>query len=348
MQKIKQKWSRRVRSGIMLQLIGMIAILLILALYAETQTVTILADDNEYKVAAVSQDAQTVLDHCGLELNQGDVYQAQHDENGNLVSITVTRGYPVTIFADGTCKTVYTANQTTSEILELAGITLGENDEVSPRADEIVQNGSDIVVFRITTETYTEESTIQHGVDYQYTSVLSAGKQLQRSSGSNGIMSTTYQKTYVNGVYNKIEALSQSIVTQPVNSVVAVGKKGAAVSPLDYSSISPLDSNGIPTRYTKKISGARATGYSASSNKTASGIRVPGGVGTVAVDPTVIPYGTKLYIRSSDGSFVYGYAIAAETGSAFHGGTTAVDLFYATYEESCANGAKSVDIYILG
>ena len=37
----------------------------------------------------------------------------------------------------------------------------------------------------------------------------------------------------------------------------------------------------------------------------------PAAVGRVAVNPNVIPYGTKLYIASPDGSIVYGYAIAS-------------------------------------
>ena len=70
-------------------------------------------------------------------------------------------------------------------------------------------------------------------------------------------------------------------------------------------------------------------------------------VGHVAVNPDVIPYGSKLYITSADGKFIYGYAIAADTGTGLMQGIVDVDLFYDTYYESCLNGRRIVNIYIL-
>lgn len=61
----------------------------------------------------------------------------------------------------------------------------------------------------------------------------------------------------------------------------------------------------------------------------------------MAVDPDVIPYGTLLYITSTDGSFVYGYAVATDTGIAVQDGRILVDLFYETYAESVINGAST-------
>ena len=68
----------------------------------------------------------------------------------------------------------------------------------------------------------------------------------------------------------------------------------------------------------------------------------------MAVDPDVIPYGTKLYIPSTDGKFVYGYAVATDTGIAVQKGEILVDLFYETYAESVINGAIQVNVYVVG
>jgi len=70
-------------------------------------------------------------------------------------------------------------------------------------------------------------------------------------------------------------------------------------------------------------------------------------VGIVAVDPSVIPLGTKLYIASPDGSIVYGYAVAGDTGGAAYNGDVVVDLFYDTYEECIQFGRRTMNIYIL-
>ena len=68
----------------------------------------------------------------------------------------------------------------------------------------------------------------------------------------------------------------------------------------------------------------------------------------MAVNPNLIPYGTKLYITSTDGKFVYGYAIATDTGGALLNGSCLVDLFYETYSEARMNGVQQVNVYVVG
>ncbi len=70
-------------------------------------------------------------------------------------------------------------------------------------------------------------------------------------------------------------------------------------------------------------------------------------VGTVAVNPSVIPYGTRLYICSADGSYVYGYAIAEDTGGACMAGDIVVDLYMNSEEECDAFGRQELYIYVL-
>jgi 3D (Asp-Asp-Asp) domain-containing protein len=68
-------------------------------------------------------------------------------------------------------------------------------------------------------------------------------------------------------------------------------------------------------------------------------------VGRVAVDPKVIPLGSKLYIKSLDGSKDYGYAIAADTGTAIK--NRYIDLFFGTKQECLKWGQRKVKVYIL-
>ena len=90
----------------------------------------------------------------------------------------------------------------------------------------------------------------------------------------------------------------------------------------------------------------RDSGYSAKRGAWgASGMRLSPGY--VATNPNEIPYGTKMYIASPDGSFVYGYAIAADTGTGLMQDVIDVDLFYDTYTESCLSSHRIVNIYIL-
>ena len=67
--------------------------------------------------------------------------------------------------------------------------------------------------------------------------------------------------------------------------------------------------------------------------------------GVIAVDPRVIPLGTKLYIESPDGSYTYGEAIAEDTGGAIKGNK--IDLFFPSYEECMRFGRRTMTVYIL-
>jgi 3D (Asp-Asp-Asp) domain-containing protein len=68
-------------------------------------------------------------------------------------------------------------------------------------------------------------------------------------------------------------------------------------------------------------------------------------VGTAAVDPRIIPYGTKMYIESADGSWIYGYAIAEDCGGGIKGNK--IDLFFDTYDECIQFGVRKAVVYII-
>lgn len=70
--------------------------------------------------------------------------------------------------------------------------------------------------------------------------------------------------------------------------------------------------------------------------------------GVVAVDPKKIPYGTKMYICSADGSVVYGYAVAGDTGGGLVRGQVLVDLYYNSINECYWFGGRQMRVYILG
>jgi 3D (Asp-Asp-Asp) domain-containing protein len=71
---------------------------------------------------------------------------------------------------------------------------------------------------------------------------------------------------------------------------------------------------------------------------TASGL--PVGKGVVAVDPSVIPLGTRLYVPG------YGPAVAADVGTAIIG--RIIDLWFPTYEQAAVWGRRTVTITIYG
>lgn len=85
---------------------------------------------------------------------------------------------------------------------------------------------------------------------------------------------------------------------------------------------------------------AYTSGHDGVGTRTASGTAVH--VGTVAVDKSVIPLGTRMYIVA-DGGLVYGLAVAEDTGVR----GSKIDLYFNTYDECIQFGRRDCTVYIL-
>lgn len=116
------------------------------------------------------------------------------------------------------------------------------------------------------------------------------------------------------------------------------------ISLFDVPDYIKFDKHGVPKEYQEVFYG-NSTAYTAPEGALMStGYEVFQGY--VAVDPNVIPYGSELYIVADDGD-VYGYAIAADTGSAARHGQIIADLFMEDYDECLEWGRKDVTVYVL-
>ncbi|MBQ7810272.1 MAG: G5 domain-containing protein, partial [Clostridia bacterium] len=184
--------------------------------------------------------------------------------------------------------------------------------------------------------------------------------------GEEGEKEVTYKCKYVDGELEDEEIVKEKVVKEPVDQlelVVTYVEPEYEEPEYDYdydydydddSSYAPpsgdsgtfTDHNGNKVSYINVLTGSATAYYAAEGSHTATG--VPVYVGGVAVNPDIIPYGTQLYIVSSDGAMVYGYATAVDTGGALMSGEALVDVFYPTYEDCVNWGRRNVTVYILG
>lgn len=259
------------------------------------------------------------------------------------------REHDVKISADGRTFVVKCAG-TVSDALSAANLTLSDEDLINIGLGERLNDNTEIVVNRVDIVEETQLETIKYATKYQEDDSRSIGYSEVIVNGEAGEVETTLRHVYVDGELVSSSVIDEDI-TDPVDEVIVVGTK--EYNPIDDFSISHLnapldlvlDENGVPTSYSKVLTG-KSCAYSAKPGAgTASGRKAM--VGYVAVDPKIIPYGTELYITTVDGSAVYGYAIAADTGTALLDGRILVDLFMESYEASCKWGARQVNIYIL-
>ena len=322
----------------------MTAVLLTGSLYFRS-TVYITDNGVTREIRTNESDIYAILREENYTLNPNDTVVFTKDEETNSGYIEIHRAFDVSITADGETFTVEAAEGTVADALEKAGIKLGKYDVVDTALETEIFPGIEIKVTRIVYVNREEQSEIAFATEIIENSNHAIGYEETLTEGQNGVRTVYYKDTYVDGKRTATEQLSEKVTVEPVKEVIEVGTAVAVpYAKMDDPTALKLE-NGIPANYTRIVSG-KATAYSAKPGaKTASGRYAV--VGTVAVNPNVIPYGSELYIVSQDRKIVYGYAIAADTGLGMMEGTVAVDVFMGSYADSCKWGAHYVDIYVL-
>lgn len=261
--------------------------------------------------------------------------------------------YPVYVTCGDKTITVDFVNGTVADALELAGYTADKDDFVEPALNTVITDTVyiDYADIDYVSGTYTE--TVAYTTKTVYSSEKAKGYSKLTQKGVNGKNEVSYTEKLVNGVSQGKTVTATKVLTEPTQAVKVVGTKKTTVKTSadvnDISTLTPkkaiqLDSKGNPVNYKSKMT-VRATAYTYTGNNCATGVAPQPGY--IAVNPKVIPYGTKMYIKSPDGKIIYGYAVAADTGGFIRNHPTGIDLFMTT-ESACTNfGVRNMEIYIL-
>ena len=309
------------------------ASVLMSAMTISTKTVAVYDGAERKLVHTTANDPGIVARAAGLQLSADDDVFFTDDPAEGFGVLQINRAFPVLISADGKAHMLQTTGGTVSSILADAGITLSPEVLVYPAADEPLTQGSDITVRRV--EVRNEQ--VAESIPYESTTVnnpdLPYGQSRVAVAGQAGEKVTTFRVEYRDGEEYSRTSLSTEITRQPVTEVIEIGTGGV------------VEYNGNVYPYSRVIQ-MSATAYTTEHRKgarTASGTVAR--VGAVAVDKNVIPLGTRLFIRGSDGSFTYGVAVAEDTGSAIKGNK--IDLYFNTYRECIQFGRQDVTVYVL-
>ncbi len=272
-----------------------------------------------------------------------------------FVSEPVT--YPVYVTQGDNTVSVNFTSGTVADALGMAGISPDGDDFIEPALDTVITDTVyiDYADVEYVTGTYTQ--IVKYETKTVYSDKKAKGYESLVKKGVNGEKEVTFTEKLVNGVATEKTVVKEEVTVKPQNEKKIVGTKVSnpdkavktSADVKDISTLTPkneikLDSNGNPVSYKKKMT-VRATAYTYTGNNCATGVAPQPGY--IAVNPKVIPYGTKMYIKSPNGSVIYGYAVAADTGGFVRRYPTGVDLFMAT-RSACTNfGVRNMEIYIL-
>ena len=302
------------------------------------------------------------LEQNGIAIKDGDLLNCSvEDRIADTPEVIITRAFEIKIVADNETKSINIAGGTVSDALDKAVITIDDNDEISKPLDTELEADLLIKITRVDYKTKTETVEMNYKTVTKKSATMYTDQAKIETKGVKGVQTITYQEKYVDGVLTESVATSSVVEKAPVDEVKTVGTKkrvgaipgGGYVLPNGKKTISTLtppsslqlDGN-VPVSYKKKIVGT-ASAYNCGTH-TATGKRVRPGY--IAVNPKQIPYGTKMWIVSNDGKYVYGYASAEDTGgfTKWTGSrATLCDLYFPNQSSMYAFGRRTVTIYIL-
>lgn len=227
----------------------------------------------------------------------------------------------VTINDDGQQLTLHTLSTSVDHILADAGVAVNEDDKVSAVLDGAERTIEIERAFEVSVTVDDAETQVLHVTGGTVADAMELA----------GVSTENYHATNV--------AEDEDLTPDTEILVEETAKEDPAPK--------VLDGDGVPLTYEKVLNGVACAYTTPASNRGITSTGTVPAVGTVAVDPKIIPYGTKLYIVSEDG-YVYGYGVASDTGGDLLNGRIMADLYMNTYDECIQFGRRQVNIYVLG
>lgn len=303
--------------GMLLLIVGL-AFLLVTQL--ASKEIRLVVDGQAQSIETSSYDVGELLEEKEIELVKEDSVTPDIDKpltDGE--EVRVEKAVAFTLQADGKTKELKALPKTVGEALKYHKVNLGEADKVSPALSEPLTAGTEIVINRITTANQEVIEEIDYKTKTKDDDDLPAGTTKVVKKGEKGQDRVVYQITYSDGEEIARKELERETVSKPVNKVVAKSTRGMIQG----------------KEYKKKFT-VKAYAYTGG-GRTAMGTAAR--TGEIAVDPSVIPLGTNVYVEG------YGFARAEDTGGNIKGNT--IDV-YKNSESACLSwGVRNVTIYIL-
>lgn len=343
MDSIRSRFSGIINTAIaratLMFVMGILTIAVLSGAIVSKYRVTVLNGNDITTVYTSEIQPDSILAELNITLSPYDTYKVT-EQGEDEQSIEVIRAMQVNIEADNTVIAEKSVGGTVADILEKANVNVRNTDLINVSLAEPIVDGMHVIINRVSYQTVITQDEIPYEVVETKTPTLNDNKRKTLKAGQNGVMETVVNQKLIDSKVVSQEQIATNVIAQPVSARVLVGDSDSAVSRLVPSMDLELDDNGNPVNYKQKLVG-KATAYSALGRKTSYK------PGNVAMDLSRFPKGTQLYIKTPDGSFIYGYSIVKDTGHALVNGDILVDLFFDSYKESCLFGAKNVEVYIL-
>lgn len=310
------------------------------------KTIIVTIDDKDTQITTLSSKLDKILGDNNIVLGEKDSISV--DVNSKIKDgdkINIKRAIPMNISVDGKQLKVKTVQNTVNDVIKEYDIKLGKLDKISPDLKTNIKHGLNVNITRVKEKLIEKKEPIQFAKEIKKTKEYETGTEKVIQNGELGEKLISTKVVYENGKEVSRKVVNEKVTKHPINKVVAIGTLNVLRPSRGSKNIGNLN-------YSRKLS-VEATAYTSDFNSlgnrddsyagmTASGKwakRNPAGYSTIAVDPRVIPLGTKVYVEG------YGLAIAEDTGGAIKGNI--IDLYMNSHSEAVQWGRRNVNIYIL-
>jgi len=310
----------------------MTALLLTAALFVSgfvwaNSKIVIRVDGKQINASALAPDPKDVLSAVGVHMGPRDEYRVTANDAGKASVIEVYRAIPMTLTVGGNVEFVWSGKPTVGEVAESRGYS-ARSFKTFPEASVRPTTNMNIRILTLSDKIMEKELPIPFPVIRQPDPMMEKGLEAVVETGVPGKKKATVRQMFEDGKEAGYDIMAEKVLVEPRPEVLRVGTRASN------------DPNRGTIRFKNRIV-MEATAYTpfddGQSGITFSGI--PAKRGIVAVDPRVIPLGTRVYVPG------YGIALAADTGGAIKGDK--IDLCIEDYNEAIRFGRRKVEVFIL-
>ncbi|GAE27844.1 cell wall-binding protein [Halalkalibacter wakoensis JCM 9140] len=298
---------------------------------------------HEEPVWTTADDVEQLIQELEITFNEERdlIEPALSEEITDRMNVLYESAFQVELTSDGEQHELWTTSTTVADFLERESVTLGELDRVEPGLETRLDRESEIQVIRVEKVTDVVEESVPFGTVTRKDNQLRSGKEEVVQSGEEGTVNKHYEVVLEDGEEVSRELVKTETVKDSKDRIVAIGTQPAPTVSRGSSSSSSSDSAPSSGRTLRVTATAYTAGCSGCSGITATGINLNNNrnMKVIAVDPNVIPLGTRVHVEG------YGNAIAGDTGGAINGNK--IDVHVPTRSEALAWGNRTVTVTIL-
>lgn len=344
-EKLKNRFNNYFSNGpkaVMIFMLVLISATLIIS--ATRKTVTVSIDGKEINITTFRSNFKKALEANNIAVGPKDKTTPSLDTKVNKKDkIYIKRAVNVEVAVDGKDLKIQTAEDNIEKMLDAEKIEVADYDKVVPSVKEPITEGLKVTVTRVDAKIIKESKTLDYATVIKNDDDSEKGTSKVLQEGEQGEKVVATRVIYENGKEVSRQVVNETVTKQPVQKVVAIGTLSSYTPSRGGTKI--LFNKSMRVKATAYSAGYADTGKNpgdADYEKTATGAlakRNPNGYSTIAVDPSVIPLGTKLYVEG------YGYAIAEDTGGAIKGNI--IDVYFSSSSQVDNWGVRWVNIYFV-